>query len=119
MQILEDQQQGLHLAFPDQQTLDGLQGVSPALRGIQSLPGGVLHRHVEQGEDRGEGRLQGLIEGEELAGHFLAHPSSVVTGLDADIGLEQIHDREIGGGLAVGHGATLQDEPALGAMGVE
>ncbi len=45
----------------------------------------MLHRHVEQGQDCGEGRLQGLIEGEELAGEFLADAPRLVAHLDLTI----------------------------------
>src|SRR2546430_4145986 len=92
--------------------------MASALLGIQSLPGGVLHRYVEQREDRGEGQLQGLIEGEELAGYFLSNTSSVVTGLNPTIGLEQVDDGQVRGRLAIGDRVTREEEPARGAMGV-
>ena len=38
VQVLEDQQQRLHLAFTEEQALDGLQGVAATLRGIERLP---------------------------------------------------------------------------------
>ena len=38
VQVLEDQQQGLHLALPQQQALEGVQGALAALRRIEGLP---------------------------------------------------------------------------------
>src|SRR4029450_10663970 len=92
--------------------------MASALLGIQSLPGGVLHRYVEQREERGEGRLQGLIEGEALAGPLLSNTSSVVTGLDPTIGLEQVDDGQVSCCLAIGDRVTREEEPARDAMGL-
>ena len=38
VQVLEDQQEGLHLALPQEQTLEGVQGALAALRRIKGLP---------------------------------------------------------------------------------
>ena len=38
VQVLEDEEQRLHLAFAQQQALEGLQGALAALRGIEGLP---------------------------------------------------------------------------------
>ena len=35
------------------------------------------------------------------------------------IALEQVHDGEVGRGLAIGHRGALQHPPALGAVGVD
>src|SRR5262245_42614445 len=51
---------------------------------------------------------------ERPSGELLAYPSPVVTVLDLQVGLEQVEDRQIGGGLAIGGRATFQQEPALG-----
>ena len=110
-------QQRLHLAFAQQQPLEGLQGALPALGG-SGLPGGVLHRHVQQGQDRGEGRCRVSSSVRSLPVTLLADGRRR-HGSRCDIGLEQVHHREIGGGLAVGHRAALQLQPALHTMGVE
>jgi hypothetical protein len=64
VQILEDQQQGLLLALPQDQTLHGLQGLLAALRRIEDLPGGVLHRHVQQRQEDRQGWPQGVVQGQ-------------------------------------------------------
>jgi hypothetical protein len=61
MEILKDQEEGLYSALPQQQAFDRLQSLVSALDRIQGLPGGVLHRHVEQCQDRWEDWLQGAI----------------------------------------------------------
>jgi hypothetical protein len=73
VQVLEDHEDRLRLALPEQEVLGGgLQGALPALGGIERLPGGVLDGHVEQGQQGGQGWLERPIQGEELAGHLLA-----------------------------------------------
>ena len=44
VQVLEDQQQGLHLALAQQQALEGVEGALAALGRIEGLPGGSVHR---------------------------------------------------------------------------
>ena len=48
VQILEDQAQRLHLAFAQQQALDGLQRALAALRGIERLPLLIVDWHLQQ-----------------------------------------------------------------------
>ena len=86
--------------------------------GIERLPLGVLDGHVEQRQEGRQGRLQGPVQREELAGHLLADLARVVALLDLEVGLEQVDDRQVAGRLAVGDRAGLEDEPALGAVGV-
>jgi hypothetical protein len=50
--------------------------------------------------------------------YLLTHPPDVIAVLDLTVGLEQVNDGEMGGGFAVGHGATLRYQPAVGAMGL-
>ena len=72
VQVLEDHEQRLLLALPEQEPLDGVEGALPALGRIERLPGGVLDGHVEQGQQGRQGRLQRPIQRQELAGHLLA-----------------------------------------------
>ena len=46
MEVLEHQHQGLHLALPQEQAFEGVQGALAALRRIEGLPGCILHRHL-------------------------------------------------------------------------
>ena len=75
VQVLEDQEQRLHLALAQQQVLDGLEGALAALRGIEVLPLSVLHWHVQERQEGRQGRPEGRIQGEELAGELLAASS--------------------------------------------
>ena len=50
------------------------------------MPLRVVHRHVQELQERGQGRPQALVEGQELAGDFLANPPRVVPLLDAGVG---------------------------------
>jgi hypothetical protein len=114
VQVLEDHEQRLDLALADQQALDGVQGLVPALRRVEPVPLRVIAGDVEEPEQRGEARLEGAVEGQELAGDLLADLAGVVPGLELEVGAEQLDDRQEGGGLAVGDGASLQGEPAGG-----
>jgi len=48
VQVLEHDQQRLHLGFAQQQALDRVQRALAALRRVQLLPRSVLDRHIEQ-----------------------------------------------------------------------
>jgi hypothetical protein len=50
VEVLEDDEQRLLARFPEQEPLDGVERVLPALRGLQAAPGRVVHGHVEQRE---------------------------------------------------------------------
>ena len=118
VQVLEDHEERLPLALPEQEVLDGIEGALPALGGIERLPVGVLDGHVEQGQQGGQDRLEGAIQREELAGHLLANLAVGFAIVHLEVGLEEVDDRQVAGRLAVGHGAGFQDEPVLGAVGV-
>ena len=90
----------------------------PVLGGIERLPGLIVHGDVEQGEEGRKQRLQALVQGQQLAGDLLANLPGVVAALDAEVGLEQVDDRQIGRRLAVGHRTAFQDQPALGSVGM-
>ena len=118
MKVLEDQQQRLELGFPEQQRPDRVEGALPALGRVEGLPRSILDGHVEEREEHRDQRLQGAIEREELAGDLLADFPVAVAVTDAEVGLEQPDHREVGGRLAVGHGAALEHDPALGPLRV-
>ena len=77
VQVLEDEQQGLHLAFPQQQALDGLQRALAALRGIEAARKGLVHRQgLQEREQRWERALQGRVQRQELAGDLARAPAA-------------------------------------------
>ena len=59
VQVLEDQEQRLHLALAQQQALERLQGALAALRRIEGLPCAVLHRHAPGARGRPAGSARG------------------------------------------------------------
>ena len=115
VQVLEDQQEGLHLALPQEQTLEGVQGALAALRRIEALPLWILHRHLQEGQEGRQGRPEGRIQREQPPGELLAHAPPVVAVLELKVGLEQVDDRQIRGSLAIGGRVAFQQEPALSA----
>jgi hypothetical protein len=60
VQVLEDHNQGLDLALPQQQTLDRVKGLLAPLVWIESMPGRLLHGHIEEGEEGGHSGGRGL-----------------------------------------------------------
>jgi hypothetical protein len=59
VQVLEDQQERLHLALPQQQALEGVQGVLTALWRIEGLPSWILPRRLRQGQEGRQGQPEG------------------------------------------------------------
>src|SRR5262249_20214690 len=66
VQVFEDQQQWLYLAFAQQYALEGLQRALAPLRRLELLKRAVLREDVQQGEERGERLLQRLVERQHL-----------------------------------------------------
>jgi hypothetical protein len=58
VEVLEDQQQRLDLAFAEHQALHGIEGPLAALRWIEPLPPRVLDGHIEESQEGGQGRLE-------------------------------------------------------------
>ena len=77
----------------------------------------VLDRHVQEREEGRQGRPEGRIQGEELAGELLADLAPVVAVVNLEVGLEQVAHGEVGRGLAVGDRAAFEHEPVVGVMG--
>jgi hypothetical protein len=70
VEVLEDHEERLLARFPKQQALDGVErALAPRGRG-ERLPRGVVHGHVEQGQQARQRRLERAVQGEELARHF-------------------------------------------------
>jgi hypothetical protein len=53
VEVLEDDEQRLDLALAQEETLDRFQGPLTALRRVERRPCGVVHRHVQQRQERG------------------------------------------------------------------
>ena len=74
---------------------------------IEGLPVGVLHRHLQQGQEGRQGWPEGRIQRQQPPGELLAYPPPVVAVLELKVGLEQVDDRQIRGGLAIGGRAAF------------
>ena len=58
VQVLDEQEQRALARFPQQQPFHRVEGALAPLRRLQPLPRGVLPRHLEQGEQRRQRRLE-------------------------------------------------------------
>ena len=67
VQVFEDQQQRLHLAFAQQDALQRLQGAAPPLQGVQGQERTVGRQGFEQGQHGRHGVLEGVIQRQDAA----------------------------------------------------
>ena len=116
VEILEDHQERLDLAFPEEQSLDRLERPLPALGRVEGVPRGVVDGDIQQRQERRQERLQRAVQRQELAGHSLADRPRVVALLDPAIRLQQVDDGQVRRGLPVGDRAALEHQPAVGAV---
>ena len=70
VQILTDQQQRLHLAFAQQEALEGVERALAALRGVERQERTLLRQDVQEGQQRWEGVLEGLVQRQHLPGQL-------------------------------------------------
>ena len=116
VEVLEDHEQRLDLALPEQQPLDRLERALPALRRVEGVPRGILHGDVQQRQERRQERLQRAVQHQELAGHALADRPRVVALLDPAVRLQEVDDGQVRRGLPVRDRAALEHEPPVGAV---
>ena len=101
VQILEHQQQRLHLTFAQQHALERLERALAALRRIEAAKRTVLRQDLQEGEQRRNRVLEGLIQGQHLAGHFGPDSAHFILVLHMAVAPQEIEHREIGGRLAI------------------
>ena len=114
VQILEDHHQRLDLALAQQQALDRVERLLAPLARIEGLPGRLVHRHVEERQERGHGGPERRGERQDLPGDLLPDLPRLVAALDLEVAAEQLDHGKVGSGLAVRDRGRLQDEPAAG-----
>src|SRR5262249_3967142 len=73
VQVLKDQEQWLHLAFPQQHAPQGLQGALATLRRIELTEWALVGQHIKEREERWQRVLERLVQGEHLARDLGAH----------------------------------------------
>jgi hypothetical protein len=117
--VVTHQEQGLPLAFAQQQALEPLERALAALRRVELPKGAIVWERVQEREQGGEGVLEGLVERDDLPGHLGPDGACVIAVIHMAVALEQVRDGEVGHGLAVGHCGALQHPPILRAVGVD
>src|SRR5262249_5806505 len=73
VQVREHQEQRLHLTFAQQHALERCERALAALGRIELAERALVRQRVEQCEERRQGVVQGLVQGQYLAGHLGAH----------------------------------------------
>ena len=119
VQVLEHQQQGLHLAFPQQHALEASSVRWRRCGGSRVQKRAVVRHSVQERQQGGESVLERLVERQHLAGDLGPDGARVIAVVHMAVAFQQVNDGEVGRGLAVGHRGTLQHAPALGAVGVD
>ena len=87
VQVFEDQEQGLHLAFAQQHPLERLEGALAALRRIEAPGTGCPPAGVQEREQRRDGLLEGLVQRQELPGDLGPDRARLVAVLDCAVAL--------------------------------
>jgi hypothetical protein len=113
VEVLEDQEQGLLSGFPQEQLPDGVEGTLAPLPRVERLLSRVVHRYVEQGQQRRQNWLQAFVQGEQLARHLLADLAGVIPLLDLEVAFEKVDHRQVARRLAVGDRGAFEGEPTL------
>ena len=108
VQVFEDQEQGLYLAFAQEDALQRLQGAAPSLQGVQVQEQTVCRQGFEQGEHGRHSILEGFIQRQDLPADLGPDRPEVIAVFDVTVGFEQVADRQVRRGFAIGHGTTLQ-----------
>jgi hypothetical protein len=65
VEILEEHQQRLNLAFPEHHPFDGLQGLQTALAGIEGGPRGIVDGDIQQRQQWCQQRFQRAVQHQE------------------------------------------------------
>ena len=99
--------------------LSAVERALAALRRVQVQKGAVVRQGVQERQQRREGLLEGLVQGQHLPRDLGPDGARVIAVVHMAVALEQVDDGEVGRGLAVGHRGALQHPPALGAVGVD
>ena len=119
MQILKDEQQGLHLALTQQEPLQSFKSPLATLRRIEVQKRAILRQRPQQRQQRREYLLERCVERQHVADHFGTDGLRVLVLVHVGIALEEVNDREVRGRLAIGDRRTLQHAPALRAVRLE
>ena len=78
----------MHLTFAQQHALERGERALPPLRRIERQEGAVGRQCLQQRQQRWDGLLQCLVQGQEVPHHFRPHRTRLVPVLDVHIALE-------------------------------
>jgi hypothetical protein len=88
----------------------------PPLGRIERQEGTVGRQGVQERQQRRDGLLDGLVQGQEVPRDVGPDGTRLVPVLDVQIALEQIDDRDIGRGFPIRDRGTLYHQPPLGSI---
>ena len=107
VKVFEEEDQRLHLTFPDQQPPQRLERALPPSGWVEGLPLAVPYFHVQEGEQGRQEWLEAAVERQELAGDLLVDRPLVVAIGDAEIPLEEVDDGQVARRPPVGYRRTF------------
>src|SRR5208282_895986 len=110
VQVFEDQQKRVIEALTMNQAPDRVASAAPPDYRIHLLERTFTVVHAQQSEQVRHRLLEGAVESEHSAGDFFTLRTFVVLIVDAEIALQQLDDRQIGGGASVRDGKGLHHE---------
>src|SRR5262245_6334947 len=116
VQILEDHQQRLRLAFSQEHPLDRAERALPAMSRVEPEKWIVGRQGIEQRQRGGDRVLQRPIQRQQRAGDLGPDGTGVVSSLNSAIGTKQLDHRQIRCRLSVGSGCAFEHEPAMRPM---
>ena len=96
VQVFADQQQRLHLAFAHEHALERLQGTPAPLWRLEGEKRMVLRQGLQEPEERRDGLLERLVQGQHLPRHPGPDGAGVVAVLHLRIALQQVEHWKIG-----------------------
>jgi hypothetical protein len=116
VQVLEHEQQRLDLALAQEQALGAVDGAAAAHGGIDREERVLCGHRVEEPQEGRDRILEVAIEREQRPCDPGPNGARVIAVVDAEIGAQEISQREEWARLAVGDRARLEHEPAVEVM---
>src|SRR5262245_45047275 len=101
------------MRFPKQELPHRVERALPSLLGAQRRPRAILRRHIEQGQDRRERRLESRVTLEDVVCHLRPYLLAVGAIRDLEVPLEEIDHWQVAHRLPVGERVPLEDSPTL------
>src|SRR5690349_9860441 len=116
VQILQHDEERLHLALAHDEPLDRVESKLAPLKRLEPLPLPIVDLDVQKPEEGWHHALEGVVERDQLTDDLLADPPLIVAVLDLEIRLQEIDDGQIERGLAIGDRCAVDAQPAMRAM---